>query len=86
MHSRDDSAIDLSYNDITIIDEMNEDNIKANIDKLVTDIRMSGAVQDAFQIARSYIYQAIDILEKQPDCVEKQALQELSEYVILRHI
>jgi geranylgeranyl pyrophosphate synthase len=59
---------------------------KANIDKLVTDIRMSGAVQDAFQIARSYVYQAIDILEKQPDCVEKQALQELSEYVILRHI
>lgn len=59
---------------------------KANIDKLVTDIRDSGAVQDAFQIARDYINEAVTILEKRPDCVERKALQELSEYVILRHI
>ncbi len=59
---------------------------KANIDKLVTDIRESGAVQDAFQIARDYINEAVGILEERPPCVEKKALRELSEYVILRHI
>ncbi|MCX8061605.1 MAG: polyprenyl synthetase family protein [Anaerolineales bacterium] len=59
---------------------------KANIEKLVTEIRESGAVQDAFQIARDYVNEAIGILEHRPDCVERKALQELSEYVILRHI
>lgn len=59
---------------------------KANIDKLVTEIRDSGAVQDAFQIARDYINEAVGILEERPECVERKALQELSEYVILRPI
>jgi geranylgeranyl pyrophosphate synthase len=59
---------------------------KANIDKLVTEIRNSGAVQDAFQIARDYVNEAIVILDHRPQCIEQQALRELSEYVILRHI
>lgn len=59
---------------------------KANIEKLIGDIRASGAVQDALEIARSYIEQAIEILERQPDGEEKQALKSLAEYVILRHI
>ncbi|MGB9669239.1 MAG: polyprenyl synthetase family protein [Anaerolineales bacterium] len=59
---------------------------KANIDKLVNDIRDSGAVTDAFQIARAYIDNAVKILESQPDCPERNALQELAEYVVMRHI
>lgn len=59
---------------------------KANIDKLVGEIRDSGAVQDAFQIARDYINEAIGILEQRPESIEQKALKELSEYVILRHI
>lgn len=59
---------------------------KANIDKLVNDIRNSGAVTDAFHIARSYIDDAKRILENQPECQERDALKELSEYVVMRHI
>ncbi|MCS6908194.1 MAG: polyprenyl synthetase family protein, partial [Anaerolineales bacterium] len=59
---------------------------KANIDKLVSEIRASGAVQDAFQIARDYVREAVSILEGRPACVERRALIELSEYVIMRHI
>ncbi len=59
---------------------------KANIDKLVNDIRNSGAVNDAFQIARAYIEDASRILSSQPECQERDALKELSEYVVMRHI
>jgi len=59
---------------------------KVNIDKLVNDIRDSGAIDDAFQAAQSYIREACDILSVQPVCDERDALMELSEYVVMRHI
>ncbi len=59
---------------------------KVNIDKLVNDIRDSGAIDDAFQVAQSYIREACDILSVQPVCDERDALMELSEYVVMRHI
>jgi geranylgeranyl pyrophosphate synthase len=54
------------------------------IDRLVEDIRNSGAVDMAMEEARSFIDRALQKLEDQPDCPEKHALKRLTEYIIRR--
>ena len=56
------------------------------IDRLVTNIRQSGAIQQSMEIADGFIRRAIDILDGMPDNPERQALQELSTYIVHRSL
>jgi geranylgeranyl pyrophosphate synthase len=52
--------------------------------RLVTAIRMSGAIQQAAAEARHSIDCALKTLMEQPESIERDALQELAEYIVHR--
>ena len=54
------------------------------VDRVVTSIRMSGAIQRSFEEASRFVDHALQYLEGLPDCEERLALQELAEYIIRR--
>ena len=54
------------------------------LDRLVTNIRSSGAIDQSWAEARQFIDCSLDILNQYPDCEEKSALVELSDYIIRR--
>ncbi len=52
--------------------------------RLVSAIRKSGAIEQAEDEARRFISCALKILEDQPESIERDALQDLAEYIIHR--
>jgi geranylgeranyl pyrophosphate synthase len=54
------------------------------IDRVVTSIRMSGAIQRSLEEANRYVDQGVGYLAEMPDCRERQALEELSAYIVRR--
>jgi len=54
------------------------------MDRLVTAIRKSGAIEKSIEEARHYIECSIETLEEQPDTLEKQALVDLARYIVYR--
>jgi geranylgeranyl pyrophosphate synthase len=56
-----------------------------HIDDLVTSIRRSGAIDQAKDEASEFVERAIDILKTFPDSSERQALEDLSRYIVNRH-
>jgi geranylgeranyl pyrophosphate synthase len=56
------------------------------IDRLVGNIRQSGAIQQSMEIADSHIQRALDTLEEMPDNPERHALQELAGYIVQRSL
>jgi geranylgeranyl pyrophosphate synthase len=71
--------------DITVV--LNGDRRDAAaIDRLVTNIRQSGAIQQSMEIAEEYIRQAVITLELMPDNLERHALVELASYIVQRSL
>jgi len=58
----------------------------AAIDRLVTNIRQSGAIPQSMEIAEGYIRQAVSTLELMPDNPERHALVELAGYIVQRSL
>jgi len=58
----------------------------AQMESLVESIRKSGAIQQAMDEAGHYIDCALETLLDQPECVERQALEDLANYITLRHL
>lgn len=56
------------------------------IDRVVTSIQMSGAIQRSLEEANRYVDQGVGYLEELPDCQERQALEELSAYIVGRNL
>ncbi len=56
-----------------------------HIDDLVTAIRKSGAIDQAKEEAGEFADRAIDILVAFPESPERQALEDLSRYIVNRH-
>ena len=54
------------------------------IDRVVASIRMSGAIQRSLEEANRYVDQGVGYLAEMPDCRERQALEELSAYIVRR--
>ena len=50
----------------------------AAIDRLVTNIRQSGAIQQSMEAAEQYVQRALETLDRMPNNPEHQALQELA--------
>lgn len=55
------------------------------IERLVNSIRESGAIQQAMEEARQYVDFALSILVEQPMSEGRQALEDLSNYIVHRH-
>jgi geranylgeranyl pyrophosphate synthase len=55
------------------------------IDDLVTAIRRSGAIEQAKSEALQFVGRAIEILQTFPESPERQALEDLSRYIVNRH-
>lgn len=64
----------------------NETSTVSNFDRLITSIRESGAIENAMVEARGYVDSALGSLNNQPDCAERYALQELTNYIISRDL
>lgn len=56
------------------------------LDKLIQKIRQSGAAEQAIQEAKEFVSRALIALGQLPVCPERQALEDLTEYVIEREI
>ena len=56
------------------------------IDRVVASIRMSGAIQRSLEEANRYVDQGVGYLAEMPGCQERQALEELSAYIVRRQI
>ncbi len=54
------------------------------IERLVGDIRKSGAIEQSMDEARKYIQCALDSLRQQPECLERYALEDLTQYIVER--
>jgi len=54
-------------------------------DELINSIRESGAIDLAMEEACRYVDHGLEILALQPDCPERQALIDLSEYIVRRN-
>ena len=54
------------------------------IERLVGDIRKSGAIEQSLDEARKFIQCALDSLRQQPECSERYALEELTRYIVER--
>jgi geranylgeranyl pyrophosphate synthase len=54
------------------------------MDRLVNAIRSSGAIEKALDDSRNYVDSALQKLNRQPECEERQALEELSNYIVRR--
>jgi geranylgeranyl pyrophosphate synthase len=59
---------------------------EGDLGHLVAEIQNSGAIARSKQLARDFINQALDALEKLPHTPEHEALESLSRYVVDRHI
>ncbi len=55
------------------------------LNQLVEAIRNSGAIDRSMDEARRYINHALEKLENQPVCAERDALEDLSVYIASRH-
>lgn len=56
------------------------------IDRLVANIRTSGAIERSMEIADQYIQRSLDVLMKMPENPQRQALQDLAEYIVRRSL
>jgi geranylgeranyl pyrophosphate synthase len=56
------------------------------IEKLIVSIRDSRAVEDTMDQARQYVARGLDALNSLPPSIEKQALEELAEYIVNRRL
>ena len=57
----------------------------AQIDQMMAKIRQTGAIELALDEARSHIRRAEEIMEMMPEGEERQALLELSDYIVNRN-
>lgn len=56
------------------------------MDKLVQSIRRSGAIEESMKKARKHVDAALNILSLQPDCPERDALEDLTLYIVDRRM
>ncbi len=56
------------------------------LERVVREIRMSGAIELALDEARHYIDCALETLHMQAECPERFALEELAEYIVERSL
>ncbi len=59
---------------------------QARLDRLVSSIRSSGAIDQSLDEARRFVDCSLEILSSFPECEEKGALIELSNYIVNRSI
>jgi geranylgeranyl pyrophosphate synthase len=71
--------------DMAAIIEQNRYN-NLTMERLVNAIRESGSIENAMDEAKEYIQRGMNILATFPDCPERRALQELSEYIVNRQL
>jgi geranylgeranyl pyrophosphate synthase len=57
-----------------------------NLDQLIDAIQASGAIERSIDKARQFVDQALDALNELPITAERQALENLSNYIVDRHI
>jgi geranylgeranyl pyrophosphate synthase len=57
-----------------------------NLNQLVDAIQTSGAIERSIRKARQFVDQALDALNELPITAERQALENLSNYIVDRHI
>jgi geranylgeranyl pyrophosphate synthase len=57
-----------------------------DIDQLVSNIRSSGAIENAAEEARQFVERGLGWLGKLPDGPEKEALADLANYIIDRDL
>jgi len=57
-----------------------------SLERLVAAIRKSGAIDQALDEARTFVERALFKLKKQPDCIERRALEDLTSYIVSREI
>jgi geranylgeranyl pyrophosphate synthase len=55
-----------------------------NMARLIENIRNSSAIKKSMREANEYIQRALAHLEKFPECIEKQALENLAKYIVDR--
>lgn len=58
----------------------------ARLDRLVTSIRSSGVIDQSLDEARRFVDCSLKILDQFPDCEEKRALVDLSNYIVSRSL
>ncbi len=56
------------------------------MERVVNDIRRSGAIEQALDEANRYINCALERLRMQPECTERFALEELASYIVQRSL
>ena len=54
------------------------------MERLISEIRQSGAIAQAMDEARHYVNCALDNLRLQPECTERYALEELTSFIVQR--
>jgi geranylgeranyl pyrophosphate synthase len=54
------------------------------IEELVPELRSSGSITRAHNEARQFVSNGLEALSSSPDCMEKQALEELAQYFVDR--
>ena len=59
---------------------------QGNMDRLVSSIRQSGAIQDAMNEARQFVNRGLEAIANLPDNTEHRALVELANYIVDREI
>jgi geranylgeranyl pyrophosphate synthase len=57
-----------------------------NLNQLVDAIQSSGAIERSMDKAKQFVDQALDALNELPLTAERQALEDLSNYIIDRHL
>lgn len=55
------------------------------LNHLVSSIRKSGAIQKSADEARHFVQCSLDILKEEPESIERDALEDLAEYIVRRH-
>jgi len=79
--------LEKNSDDSRMYDWMNSRILDADhLDGLIDSIRASGAIQEAMEEAERYMECALAALRGQPESVERQALEELSRYVVHREL
>lgn len=58
----------------------------ARIERLVDAIRGSGAIDAALAEAGEFIQRGLSVLKQMPESEERQALEEMASYVVVRHL
>jgi geranylgeranyl pyrophosphate synthase len=53
--------------------------------RLVTAIRKSGSIRQSADEALGFVNSAVNLLQQYPSCIERDALEELAEYIVRRH-